>query len=260
MDDGEIGSAGMSDGRIAVVTGGASGIGLAICERLAADGLDVVVFDRDTEAAEAAAEKISAAGGTAIAVTADVTDRGQIEAGVETVRTRLGRPTVLVNNAGLDGFHPFLKITPEKWNQILAVNLTGTFHCCQVVVPDMLDAGWGRIVNISSSSAHSGQPLMTHYVAAKAGVIGFTKALALELGPNGITVNTIPPGFIDTPMLRRSEARGLLGKGVEYHASQTPVRRAGRPEDIAAMCSFLVRDEASYITGQVLGVNGGRNT
>ena len=124
----------------------------------------------------------------------------------------------------------------------------------------MIEEGWGRIVNISSSSAHGGQPMMTHYVAAKAGVIGFTKALALELGPQGITVNTIPPGFIDTPMLRKTEARGLLGKGVEHHAANTPVRRVGTPEDIAAACSFLVSDEASYVTGQVIGVNGGRNT
>jgi NAD(P)-dependent dehydrogenase (short-subunit alcohol dehydrogenase family) len=189
-----------------------------------------------------------------------VTDRSQIDAGVEETRSRLGRPTVLVNCAGLDGFDPFLSITAEKWSRILAVNLTGTFDCCQAVVPHMVEAGWGRIVNISSSSAHSGQPLMTHYVAAKAGVIGFTKALALELGPQGITVNTIPPGFIDTPMLRRSEEKGLLGKGVDVHAAQTPVRRVGRPEDIAAACAFLVRDEASYITGQVIGVNGGRNT
>ena len=140
------------------------------------------------------------------------------------------------------------------------MNLTGTFHCCQAVVPDMIEAGWGRIVNISSSSAQGGQPLMTHYVAAKAGVIGLTKALALEFGPKGITVNTIPPGFIDTPMLRASESKGLLGKGVEFHAAQTPVRRVGRPEDIAAACAYLVRDEAGYITGQVIGVNGGRNT
>ena len=124
----------------------------------------------------------------------------------------------------------------------------------------MIEEQWGRIVNISSSSAQGGQPLMTHYVASKAGVIGFTKALALELGPKGITVNTIPPGFIDTPMLRKSEEKGRLGKGVDYHASVTPVRRVGRPEDIASACAFLVRDEASYITGQVIGVNGGRNT
>lgn len=250
----------MTTVRAAIVTGGGSGIGLAIAERLAADGFAVAVFDLDGERAVAAADGIAASGGTAVGLAVDVTSRAQIDAGVEDVRRRLGPPLVLVNSAGLDGFDPFLKITAEKWNRILSVNLTGTFDCCQAVVPDMIEAGWGRIVNISSSSAQGGQPLMTHYVASKAGVIGFTKALALELGPKGITVNTIPPGFIDTPMLRASEKRGLLGDGVDHHASLTPVRRVGRPEDIAAACSFLVRDEADYITGQVIGVNGGRNT
>ena len=249
-----------SEPRTAIVTGGGSGIGLAISERLAGDGAAVAVFDRDGASAETAAAKITAAGGSAIGAAVDVTDRSQIDAGVEDVRARLGPPTILVNSAGLDGFDPFLDISADTWDRILAVNLTGTFQCCQAVVPDMLEQQWGRIVNISSSSAHSGQPLMTHYVAAKAGVIGFTKALALELAPKGITVNTIPPGFIDTPMLRKAERRGLLGKGVEHAAAQTPVRRAGRPDDIAAACAFLVRDEASYITGQVIGVNGGRNT
>jgi 2-hydroxycyclohexanecarboxyl-CoA dehydrogenase len=246
--------------RVAIVTGGGSGIGLAVGERLAADGMAVAVFDRDAEAAEAAAGKISAGGGTGLGLAVDVTDRTQIEAGLARVHEQFGPPTVLVNNAGIHAVDPFLSITPEKWHRLLEVNLTGTFNCCQAVVPSMIDAGWGRIVNISSSSAHSGQQYMTHYVAAKAGVIGFTKSLALELGPKGITVNTIPPGFIDTPMLRRQESKGLLGEGVEHHEKLTPVRRIGRPEDIAAMCSFLVRDEASYITGQVLGVNGGRNT
>jgi 2-hydroxycyclohexanecarboxyl-CoA dehydrogenase len=250
----------VSTPRSAIITGGGSGIGLAISERLAADGNAVAIFDRDGASAEAAAAKIVASGGTAVGLTVDVTDRAQIDHAVAEVRDRIGRPTILVNSAGLDGFDPFLKITAEKWSRILAVNLTGTFDCCQAVVPDMIEEGWGRIVNISSSSAHSGQPLMTHYVASKAGVIGFTKALALELGPRGITVNTIPPGFIDTPMLRGSEARGLLGEGVEHHASLTPVRRVGTPEDIANACSFLVADESSYITGQVIGVNGGRNT
>jgi NAD(P)-dependent dehydrogenase (short-subunit alcohol dehydrogenase family) len=124
----------------------------------------------------------------------------------------------------------------------------------------MLGAGWGRIVNISSSSAHSGQPFMAHYVASKSAVNGLTKSLALELGPSGITVNAVPPGFIDTPMLRRSEERQLLGGTVEDHIQRTPVRRVGRPEDIAAACAFLVSEEAGYITGQILGVNGGRNT
>jgi len=250
----------MTPPRTAVVTGGGSGIGLAIARRLAADGRAVAVFDRDGAAAGAAADSITAAGGAAAGLSVDVTDRTQIDDGVDRVREQLGRPTILVNSAGLDGFDPFLKITADKWNRILAVNLTGTFDCCQAIVPDMIEEGWGRIVNISSSSAHGGQPLMTHYVASKAGVIGFTKALALELGPEGITVNTIPPGFIDTPMLRKSEQRGLLGKGVEYHASLTPVRRVGTPEDIAATCAFLVSEEAGYITGQVVGVNGGRNT
>jgi NAD(P)-dependent dehydrogenase (short-subunit alcohol dehydrogenase family) len=247
-------------GRVAVVTGGASGIGLAVSERLAADGMAVAVFDRDGEAARDAAGNVAAAGGSALGLTVDVTDREQIDAGMVLVREQFGPVTVLVNNAGMHAVDPFLKITPEKWERLLTVNLTGTFNCCQAAVPGMIDEGWGRIVNISSSSAHSGQQYMTHYVAAKAGVIGFTKSLALELGPKGITVNTIPPGFIDTPMLRRQESKGLLGEGVEHHEALTPVRRIGRPEDVAAMCSFLVRDEASYITGQVLGVNGGRNT
>jgi 2-hydroxycyclohexanecarboxyl-CoA dehydrogenase len=246
--------------RVAVVTGGASGIGLAISERFAADGIAVAVFDRDAGGADAAAEKIVANGGQAIGSAVDVTDRSQIEQGLADVKARLGRPTILVNNAGLDGFDRFLTITPEKWQRLLDVNLTGTFNCCQLALPEMIEEGWGRIVNISSSSTHGGQPFMAHYVSAKSGVVGLTKSLALEFGPHGITVNTIPPGFIDTPMLRRSESKGLLGENVDYHAARTPVRRVGQPEDIAAMCSFLVRDEASYITGQVLGVNGGRNT
>ena len=230
-----------SEPRVAIVTGGGSGIGLAISERLAADGMAVAVFDRDAEAAEQAAGKITAAGDRALGVMVDVTDRVQIDAGVAQVRGEFGPPTVLVNNAGVHAVDPFLKITPEKWQRLLDVNLTGTFNCCQAVVPDMVEDGWGRIVNISSSSAHSGQQFMAHYVAAKAGVIGFTKSLALELGPKGITVNTIPPGFIDTPMLRRQEAAGFLGEGVEHHEALTPVRRIGRPADVAAMCAFLVQ-------------------
>ena len=246
--------------KVAIVTGGASGIGLGIAERLARDGARVAVLDLNVDEAGAAASRIRAAGGTAIAVRVDVSDRDAVFAGVEQVRAGLGPVTILVNNAGKEGFRPFLEITPESWDSLIAINLTGTFHCCQAVIPDMIEAGWGRIVNISSSSTHGGQPLMSHYVASKSGVVGLTKSLALEFGPKGITVNTIPPGFIDTPMTRRNEARGLLGKGVDHHASQTPVRRAGRPEDIAAACAFLVSDEAGYVTGQVIGVNGGRNT
>jgi NAD(P)-dependent dehydrogenase (short-subunit alcohol dehydrogenase family) len=248
----------MSGTRTAIVTGGASGIGLAISERLARDGAAVAVFDLNGEGAEAAAAKIEAAGGTAIGLPVDVTDRPGIEAAVATVEERLGRPTILVNNAGLTGFKPFLDITFDEWNARIDVNLNGTFHCCQVVVPRMLEEGWGRIVNISSSSTHSGTPRMTHYVAAKSAVVGFTKSLALELAGRGITVNTIPPGFIDTPMLRAAAEDGSVN--IERSTATTPVGRAGRPEDIAYACAFLVSEEASYITGQIIGVNGGRNT
>ncbi|MGF7236361.1 MAG: SDR family NAD(P)-dependent oxidoreductase [Frankia sp.] len=245
-------------GHTAIVTGGASGIGGAISRRLAVDGAAVAIFDVNGESVTAAVAAIEAAGGKALGVTVDVTDRPGIDAGVEEVRNRLGRPTILVNSAGMTPHGPFLEITPEVWNHTLAVNLTGTFHCCQAVLPDMIEEGWGRIVNISSSSVHSGSAQLASYVSAKSGVVGLTKVLALEFGRRGITVNTIPPGFIDTPMLRNSEKGGLMG--VEQQIARTPVGRIGRPEDIAATCAFLVSEEASYITGQIIGVNGGRNT
>jgi NAD(P)-dependent dehydrogenase (short-subunit alcohol dehydrogenase family) len=199
------------------------------------------------------------AGDDEFAQTADVTDRAQVEAALSAVRARLGPVTILVNAAGLDGFKRFTDITFDEWQKVVDVNLNGVFHCIQAVLPDMVDAGWGRIVNISSSSTHSGTPYMSHYVAAKSAVNGLTKSLALEYGPAGITVNAVPPGFIDTPMLRNAEARGRLGD-VQATIDATPVRRIGRPEDIAAACAFLISEEAGYITGQILGVNGGRNT
>jgi NAD(P)-dependent dehydrogenase (short-subunit alcohol dehydrogenase family) len=255
----------MSERRVAVVTGAGSGMGRAIAHRLATDGFAVAVVDIDADAAATVAGEIAAVegvpAGAALSVApVDVSDRGAVDAAVARVRDQLGPVLVLVNNAGVTGFREFQKITDEKWDRIMAVNVNGPFYCTQAVLPDMVEAHWGRIVNISSSSAQSGQPYMVHYVTSKAGLIGMTKALALELGPLGITVNTIPPGFIDTPMLRESEERGMLGGTVEDHAATTPVRRAGTAEDIANACAFLVSDEASYITGQVIGVNGGRNT
>jgi NAD(P)-dependent dehydrogenase (short-subunit alcohol dehydrogenase family) len=248
-------------GRVAVVTGGASGIGLGIVQRLARDGAKVAIFDLNADDAMAEAAKIEAGGGTASGIRVDVSDRANIDAAVAEVRERYGPVEILVNNAGMEGFSRFLDITEAQWNRLMAVNLTGTFHCCQAMLPDMIGAGWGRIVNISSSSTHGGQPFMTHYVASKSGVVGLTKSLALEFGPKGVTVNTIPPGFIDTPMSRRNEEKGRLGPGgMEAVIERTPVRRAGLPEDIAAACAFLVSDEAGYITGQIIGVNGGRNT
>jgi 2-hydroxycyclohexanecarboxyl-CoA dehydrogenase len=251
----------MTTRRVAVVTGAGSGLGRAIAHRLASDGLAVAVLDIDGEAAATVADEITADGFEAVAYgDVDVSSRAQVDDAVARVRADMGPTLVLVNNAGIAGFREFEKITDEKWDRIMQVNLNGPFYLCQAVLPDMLEAGWGRIVNISSSSAQGGQPYMVHYVTSKAGLIGMTKALALELGPRGITVNTIPPGFIDTPMLRGSEERGLLGGSVEENAAKTPVRRAGLPTDIAYATSFLVSEEASYVTGQVIGVNGGRNT
>jgi 2-hydroxycyclohexanecarboxyl-CoA dehydrogenase len=233
--------------KTAVVTGGASGIGRAVAERLRKDGLRVAVIDLSPTDDE-------------FGHVADVTDRAQVDAAVAAIHEQFGPILVLVNAAGVEGFQKFSTMTFQEWSKVIDVNLNGVFHTTQAVLPDMVEAGWGRIVNISSSSTHSGQPFMAHYVAAKSAVNGLTKSLALEYGPRGITVNAVPPGFVDTPMLRSAESRHLLGGTVEDHINRTPVRRVGRPEDIAAACAFFVSDEASYITGQILGVNGGRNT
>jgi 2-hydroxycyclohexanecarboxyl-CoA dehydrogenase len=232
--------------KTALVTGGGSGIGQAVARRLRADGLNVATVDLRPSDGD-------------LAFTADVTDRSQVDAALSAIHERLGPVTVLVNAAGLDGFKRFGNITFEDWQRVIDVNLNGVFHMIQAVLPDMVETGWGRIVNISSSSTHSGVPYMSHYVAAKSAVNGLTKSLALEYGPSGITVNAVPPGFIDTPMLRNAESQGFLGD-VEGNIARTPVRRIGKPEDIAAACAFLVSEEAGYITGQILGVNGGRNT
>ena len=233
--------------KTAVVTGGASGIGRAVAERLRSDGLRVAVIDLSPTDDE-------------FGHVADVSDPTQVATAVAAIREKFGPILVLVNAAGVEGFKKFSKMTFQEWSKVIDVNLNGVFHTIQAVLPDMVEAGWGRIVNISSSSTHSGQPFMAHYVAAKSAVNGLTKSLALEYGPCGITVNAVPPGFVDTPMLRSAESRHLLGGTVEDHINRTPVRRVGRPEDIAAACAFFVSVEASYITGQILGVNGGRNT
>ena len=239
-----------------MVTGAASGMGLGIARHLAAAGRRVALLDLDGDTAEAAADELGRGGATALSAKVDVSDRGAVDDAIARVRAELGPVEILVTSAGLDEFQPFTEITLDAWNRMLAVNLTGTFHCLQAAVPDMLAANWGRIVTISSSSAQSGSARMAHYVASKGGVVGLTKALALELAPHGITVNSIPPGFIDTEMARRAEARGDL-PSIDAVAQRTPVRRAGTPDDIAAACAFLCSEEAGYITGQIIGVNGG---
>ncbi len=242
--------------RVAVVTGAASGIGLGIARRLAENGHAVALLDRDGAGANGAAADLSEGGHTAAAYEVDVADRQALERVFAAVREQLGPITVLVTSAGVESFDPVLDITPEKWDRLLAVNLTGTFTCMQLAVPDMIAAGWGRIVTISSSSAQSGAPNMAHYVASKGGVIGLTKAFAREFAGQGITVNTIPPTIVDTPMARHAEEAGDV-PSVDVMGTMVPVGRAGTPEDIAATCGFLCSEEAGYITGQLIGVNGG---
>ncbi len=242
--------------RVAVVTGGASGIGLGVARQFVADGHRVAVFDRNGPAAEEAASELRAGGATALAVEVDVADRASVQAAFARVRTELGPVEILVTSAGIESFTPVLDITAEKWDQIIAVNLTGTFTCAQAAVADMVAGGWGRIVTISSSSAQSGAPSMAHYAASKGGVISLTKALAVELARSGITVNTIPPSLVDTPMARQAEADGDF-PGVDVIGPMVPLGRAGTPADIAGACSFLCSDSGSYITGQIIGVNGG---
>jgi len=240
--------------RVAVVTGGGSGMGTAICRRLAERGHRVAVLDINGDATEQVAKELEADGLTALGVHVDVSQRAAVDAALDTVRTTFGPIEIMVTSAGIEGFVEFLDITPEAWDRMMAVNLTGTFHCLQAAVPDMVAGGWGRIVTISSSSAQHGTKRMAHYVTSKGGVIALTKALALDLAPNGITVNTIPPGAIDTPMMRRPFESGDMN--LEQVLARAPLGRLGTPDDIAATCVFLCSDEAVYITGQQINVNG----
>lgn len=238
--------------RVAVVTGAASGIGRACSRRLARDGARVAVWDLDGEGAAAVVAEIEAEGGRAVACVGDAAEASAVETAVARTRAELGPITILVNNAGISEFVGFLSLDEDAWDRMMRINLKGPFLCTRAVIPDMLDAGWGRIINISSSSAQTGAPAMAHYAASKGGVIGLTKALAMEYAAKGITVNNVPPGFVRTPMLERSPV------DIDAVAAVAPMQRAGSPEDIAAACSYLASDEAGYVTGQTLSVNGGR--
>jgi 2-hydroxycyclohexanecarboxyl-CoA dehydrogenase len=231
-------------------------MGRAICHHLARQGRRVAVLDINGDAADAVAKEVEAKGGSARGARVDVSDRAAIDAALDEVRSAFGPIGIMVTSAGIEGFEEFLEIEASTWERMLAVNLTGTFHCLQAAVPDMMEERWGRIVTISSSSAQSGTRRMSHYVASKGGVIALTKALALDLAPHGITVNTIPPGVIDTPMMRRPMESGVMAS-MEQVVARAPLGRAGTPDDIAVACAFLCSDEAGYITGQQINVNGG---
>ncbi len=241
---------------VAVVTGGASGIGGAISGRLAARGHRVAIFDRQPQTLTAQVAELQEQGHTASGHLVDVTDRTAIDAAVAEVRESFGPVTILVTSAGISDFRPFVDLSVEDWERTLSVNLTGTFHCVQAIVPDMIAAGWGRIVTISSTAGQSGAPGQAHYVASKGGLIALTKALAVEFAGHGITVNTIPPGLIDTPMARNAQDAGTL-PNIDDIAAMMPLKRVGTPQDIAAAADFLCSDDAGYITGAQLNINGG---
>ncbi|MBY8860947.1 SDR family oxidoreductase [Nocardia sp. CA2R105] len=238
-------------GRNAVVTGGGRGIGAAIASVLAEKGAAVAVWDLDAESAEKTVAAIQAAGGTAVAVVGDAADLDAVADAASLTQSELGPVTILVNNAGINAVEPFPIMSEDAWDRMIRINLKGPFLVTREFVSDMLAEGWGRIINISSSSAQTGAPGMAHYAASKGGVIGLTRALAMEFATKGITVNHVPPGFIDTPLTRATVNVGAV-------ASAMPMRRAGSPEDIAHAVAYLASEEAGYVTGTTLSVNGGR--
>jgi 2-hydroxycyclohexanecarboxyl-CoA dehydrogenase len=239
-------------GKIAIVTGGGSGIGRAIAQRLARDEAAIAVWDLNGAGASETARLITQAGGTALAITVDAASGAAIAEAARETRAKLGAVTILVNNAGITGTVPFPELIEDAWDRMIAINLKGPYLCTKEVLPDMLAAGWGRIINITSSSIQTGAANMAHYVASKGGLMGMTKALAMEFAAKGITANMVPPGFVDTPMLRASPVN------VDAYAATTPMKRPGKPEDIAAACAYLASEEANYVTGQTISVNGGR--
>lgn len=243
--------------RTALVTGAAAGIGRAVALRFARDGMAVGVLDLNLDGAESVAAEIRAAGGQAIALAASIADRKQMSAALSRLREAFGPVTVLVNNAGITGYCPFEELTDDAWDKVMEINLKGTFIVTQLVLPDMKAAHWGRVINISSSSAQTGAETMAHYSASKGGVIALTRTLARELGPLGVTVNNIPPGSVMNTLM--SEAtRDRFPISTEQLLKTLPVRRTGEPEDIANAAAWLAAEESGYVTGQTIGVNGGR--
>lgn len=238
---------------IAVVTGASGGIGAEIAKQLAQDGFSVaLIYNRNAEKAQKTADEITLSGGSAKTYKCDVRDSSEITSAIEAIERDFGEISVLVNNAGISEQKLLTDITDSDWENMISTNLSGAFYLCRAVLPYFVHRKSGRIINISSMWGETGGSCEVHYSAAKAGLIGLTKALAKEVAPSGITVNAVSPGVINTEMVTK------LGKDtVDMLREEIPVMRLGTPEDVANAVSFLADDRASYITGQVLSVNGG---
>jgi len=255
-------------GKVALVTGAGSGLGQATAQLFAQEGAKVIVADISRRRAEAVAAEINGSGkrAKAVAVRGDVSKKAEVDAMVAEGRKRFGSITILVNNAGIAQIKNFLDISPEEWQRMLDIHMKGTFLCTQAVITDMVTASWGRIVNTASVAGMEGGPQNSHYAAAKAAIIGFTRSLALEFARNNVTVNAVAPGLIDTPMARGVGAEVAGDGGVpdakleqvrQFFLRRIPLRQLGRPIDIATAHLYLASDDAAYVTGQVLSPNGG---
>jgi 2-hydroxycyclohexanecarboxyl-CoA dehydrogenase len=246
------------NGHVALITGGARGIGAAIARALAEDGLAVVVADLRADDAEATAASIREAGGRAIGVSVDVTNTESVAAAVASAREQLGPVNVLVNNAGWDDLKPFVQTDEALWDRVIEVNYKGVLRLTHAVLPEMIDGGWGRIINIGSDAGRVGSSLESVYAGAKGGVIAFTKTVAREVARKGITANVVCPGPTDTPFLQEVVSKqGDADKVIGAMTAGVPMKRLGQPEEIAAAVRFFARDDAGYITGQTLSVSGG---
>lgn len=247
----------MTNIRTAFITGAGSGIGRAIARRLSSSGMNIVVADINLQNAEETVHQIKESGGDAMAVSCDVTSLQQVSKAVEIAKARYGKIDVLVNNAGWDKVEPFLKSEPETWDKVIKVNLMGQIHTCKVILPLMIENGYGKVINISSDAGRVGSSGEAVYSAAKGGVIAFTKTLAREMARYKINVNCVAPGPTDTPLFQEI---GSYNQGIAAALEKAiPFRRLAKPEDIAGAVAYFASDEANYVTGQTLSVSGGLN-